>query len=82
MKRATVLNANIRGVEKRMNKNGGQYLLVRYEEDGTGTPQTLVDKELDREPYYKRDTVMDLTISIDEGRNFTNIRIIDAKEVK
>lgn len=82
MKRATVLNANIRGVEKKTNKNGGQYLLVRYEEDGTGAPQTLVDKELDREPYYKRDKIMDLTISIDEGRNFTNIRIIEAKEVK
>lgn len=81
MKRAMVLNANIRGVERKTNRNGGQYLLVRYEEDGTGAPQTLVDKELDREPYYKRDTVMNLMISIDEGRNFTTIRIIDAKEV-
>ena len=79
MKRALVQNANIRGVERKQGKNGNEYLLVRYEEDGTGAPQTLVDKDLDREPYYTRDTVMDLMISIDEGRQFTTIRIIDAK---
>lgn len=82
MKRALIPNANIRGVEKKSNQKGGQYLLVRYEEDGTGAPQTIVDKDLEREPYYKRDKIMDLTITIDEGKNYTTIRVIDAKEVK
>lgn len=79
--KAVVQNANIRGHEVKTNKNGGKYVLVRYE-DETGKPETLVDKELDRADYYVRDKTMDLYIDIDQGRNFTTIRIIDAKEVK
>lgn len=79
--KALVNNANIRGCEVKTNKSGGKYILVRYEEDGTGAPQTLVDKDMDRVDYYKRDKVMNLVIDIDQGRQFTNIRIIDAKEV-
>lgn len=80
--RATVLNANIRGCEVKENKNGGKYVLVRYEEDGTGAPCTVVDKNMDNVEYYKRDTNMNLTLDIDVGRNFTNIRVIDAKVVQ
>lgn len=76
--KATIHNANIRGCERKTNKNGGEYLLVRFEEEN-GQPQTIVDKELSRQDYYKRDTNMDLMIDIDQGRNFTTIRVIDAK---
>lgn len=79
--KAVVQNALIRGHEIKTNKNGGQYVLVRYE-DETGKPETLVDKALDRAQYYVRDKVMNLFIDIDNGRNFTTIRIIDAEEVK
>ena len=41
--KAVVKNALIRGHEVKTNKNGGQYVLVRYE-DETGKPETLVDK--------------------------------------
>jgi hypothetical protein len=78
--KAVVQKALIRGHEVKTNKNGGQYVLVRYE-DETGKPETLVDKELDRAQYYTRDKVMDLYLDIDQGRNFTTIRIIDAREV-
>lgn len=77
--KATIQNANIRGCEKKTNKSGGEYLLVRYEEDGTGVQQQLVDKDISRMQYYKRDSNMILTIDIDQGRQYTNIRIIDAK---
>lgn len=79
--KAVIHNANIRGHEVKTNKNGGQYVLVRYE-DETGKPETLVDKDLSRADYYVRDKNMDLYIDIDQGRNFTTIRIIDAREVK
>ena len=79
--KAVVQNANIRGHEVKTNKNGGKYVLVRYE-DETGKPETLVDKELDRADYYVRDKTMDLYIDIDKARNYPTIRIIDAKEVK
>ena len=79
--RAKILNANIRGHEVKTNAKGGQYVLVRYEEDGTGAPQTIVDNDLSRADYYTRDKVMDLTINIDQGRQFTTIRVIEAKEV-
>lgn len=78
--KAVVKNALIRGHEVKENKNGGKYVLVRYE-DETGKPEQLVDKNIDRAKYYMRDKVMDLFIDIDVGRNFTNIRIIDAREV-
>lgn len=75
--KAKIENANIRGCEKRQNKKGEDYLLVRFE-DETGAPCEMVDKEIDRQQYYKRNTDMDLYIDIDMGR-FTTIRIIDAK---
>lgn len=79
--RATIEKACIRGHEIKTNAKGGQYVLVRYEEDGTGAPMTIVDKDLDRANYYTRDKIMNLHIDIDQGRNFTTIRVIDAKEV-
>lgn len=79
--KAVIHNANIRGHEVKTNKNGGQYVLVRYE-DETGKQETLVDKDMSRVDYYVRDNNMDLYIDIDQGRNFTTIRIIDAREVK
>ena len=78
--RAKVLRANIRGHEVKTNKKGEPFCLVRYEEDETGKPCELVDKDMDRADYYTRDKVMDLTLDIDIGRQFTTIRIIDAKE--
>ena len=77
--KAMVSKALIRGHEVKTNKNGGKYVLVRYE-DETGKQETLVDKDLDRAAYYIRDKVMDLYLDINQGRNYTTIRIIDAKE--
>lgn len=78
--KATVHNVNIRGCEPRENKKGEGYLLVRFE-DQTGAAHELVDKAMDRQKYYTRDKNMDLMIDIDQGRQYTTIRIIDATEV-
>ena len=72
--KAMIKEALIRGHEVKTNKNGGKYVLVRYE-DQTGKPETLVDKDIERAEYYTRDKVMDLYIDIDQGKNFTTIRI-------
>lgn len=79
--KAVVQNVNIRGCEARKNKADEGYLLVRFE-DEFGKPNELVDKDMDREKYYKRNTDMDLTIDIIITGKYTNIRIIDATEVK
>ena len=79
--KAMVSKALIRGHEVKTNKNGGKYVLVRYE-DETGKPETLVDKDVERAEYYTRDKAMDLYLDIDQGRQYTTIRIIDAKECK
>lgn len=76
---AVVTNVNIRGCEEKTNKNGEGYLLVRFE-DESGRPCELVDKDLSRKRYYKRDENMHLTISIDQGSKFTTIRIIEAEK--
>lgn len=74
---ATINNANIRGCEKKTGRKG-DYLIVRFE-DAQGRASELCDKDLEREPYYKRDTTGTLTIDIDEGKQYTTIRIIDFK---
>ena len=79
--RATILNANIRGHETCTNKKGEPYIKVRYEEDGTGKPCELIDKDMSRAESYTRDSDMDLLIDIDQGRQFTTIRIIEARLV-
>lgn len=78
--KAMICKALIRGHEVKTNKNGGKYVLVRYE-DETGKPETLVDKDVERADYYTRDKLMDLYIDIDQGRQFTTIRITEAKEI-
>lgn len=74
--RATISNVNIRGCEAKSGR-GGDYLLVRFE-DAYGKPSELVDKQMDRQPYYKRDTIGDLLIDIMIGK-YTTIRIVDFK---
>lgn len=77
--RAVIHSANIRGVEPKKNKKGEDYLLVRFEEDGTGKPCTVIDKDMGRKASYVRDAVVDIEIDIDEGRNFTTIRVMDVR---
>lgn len=77
--KAKIENVDIRGCEQKTSKKGGEYLLVRFE-DETGKPYELVDKDIDRKDYYKRGTIGDLWIDIDQGRQYTNIRVIDFKQ--
>lgn len=79
--RAIIHKANIRGCEPKKNKKNEDYLLVRFEEDGTGKPCTVVDKDMSRKPSYVRDKEVDIEIDIDEGRNFTTIRVVGVREV-
>lgn len=78
--KAVVQNVNIRGCEARANAKGEPYLLVRFE-DETGKAHELVDKDMERQAGYKRNTDMSLYIDIDQGRKYTTIRIIEAKIV-
>lgn len=75
--KAKIENVNIRGHEVKTNKNGEPYVIVRFE-DETGKAYELVDKDVERADFYKRNTDMDLTVTIDIGK-YTTIRIIDAK---
>lgn len=74
--KAKIENVNIRGHETKTNKNGEPYVIVRFE-DETGKAYELVDKDVERADFYKRNTDMDLTVTIDIGK-YTTIRIIDA----
>lgn len=79
--KAVVQRATIRGCEEMTNKAGGKYLLVHYDTETDFNGSELVDKDMERAPYYKRGAVMDLYIEITIGK-YTNIRIIDAREIK
>lgn len=69
-------DAEIRGCERRANKKGEDYLLVRFE-DENGRANELVDKVVDREACYKRGTQGKLVIEVDQGAKYTSIRIVD-----
>ena len=75
--KAIIENVNIRGHEVKTNKNGEPYVIVRFE-DETGKAYELVDKDVERADFYKRNTDMELTVTIDIGK-YTTIRIVDAK---
>ena len=73
-----VENVNIRGAELRTSKNGNsQYLIVRFE-DETGRAQELIDRDLERQEFYKRDTQGNLVVNVDIGK-FANLAIVDFK---
>lgn len=80
--KAVVRNACIRGCQKGTNKQGGEYLLVNFE-DETGLQSQLVDNDVSREQYYKRNNEGDLYVQIKESSGksgfFTSARIIDFK---
>lgn len=75
--KAIVENVNIRGCEPKENKKGEPYLLVRFE-DKFGKPCEMVDKDMSRQQYYKRNADGTLTIDIEVGK-YTTLRIIDFK---
>ena len=75
--KAIVQDVNIRGCEAKTNAKGEGYLIVRFE-DITGKPEEVIDKNMTRQNYYKRDTVGDLIIDIQIGK-WTNIRVVDFK---
>lgn len=76
--KAQINDVCIRGCERGTNKKGEPYLLVRFE-DSTGKAEEIVDKDMSREQYYKRDTRGTLYIDI-VVRKYTNIRVIDFKQ--
>jgi len=71
---------NIRGCQPGVNKKGESYLLVRLE-DESGAPYELIDKDMERQQHYKRNTDMDLTLDISVRGKYTTLRIIDAKVI-
>ena len=75
--KAIINDVDIRGVEKKNNAKGEPYLIVRFE-DCTGKPCDVCDKDISREPYYKKGTVGDIYVNIETGK-FTNIRVVDFK---
>jgi len=78
--KAVIHNINIRGCEPKENAKGEPYLLVRFE-DETGKACELVDKDIERQPYYRRNAEGTLTIDISIGK-YTTIRIVDFREAK
>jgi len=76
-----IKNVNIRGCEVRTSKKTGEdYLLVRLE-DETGAPAELLDHDVERKNFYKRNVDGDLTVRVTIGR-YTNVEIVDFKAYK
>lgn len=77
--KAIVKDVEIRGHEvKHSAKTDKDYIVVRFEDD-TGMSQELVDRDMEREPYYTRGVRGDLYIDIRTGK-FTSIEIKDFKK--
>lgn len=60
-------NIEIRGHEVKDSKKGGQFMVIRFE-DEAGRSYEIVDRDMDNEPYYKRGTVGDFFADLTMGR--------------
>lgn len=69
----------IRGHEvKTSKKDGKPYMVVRYE-DQTGKSFEILDRDMDREQFYKRGTLGSFYAEVDIGRNFSSVRVSEFK---
>lgn len=73
-------NIEIRGHEvKQSKKDGSEYMIVRFE-DETGKSHEIIDRDMEREQYYKRGTVGDLYADLDIGRSFTRFAVSEFRQ--
>jgi len=70
-------NIEVRGCERKTSKAGNDYLVIHCD-DEQGKRSDFMDKDLERESYYKRGTVGDLTLKLDIGK-YSNIEVVDFK---
>lgn len=74
-------NLEIRGKEEKKGKNGDMYLVVKFD-DETGERLEFIDRDADRFDFYKRGDCCDITVFVNNTRDFTNFTIIDMKILK
>lgn len=75
-----VENLEIRGKEKKDGKNG-EYLVVKFD-DEAGERLEFIDRDAERFGFYKRGDCCDITIYVNNTRDFTNFTIIDMEILK
>lgn len=74
-----VENVEIRGVEvKQSRTNGADYMIVRFE-DVTGRNHEIIDRDMERKPFYSRGVQGDLYADLDIGKTFTRFTVTDFK---
>lgn len=73
-------SVEIRGCEKKESKKegGGEYLVVRFE-DSTGKPYEILDRDVEREGFYKRGVQGDLYADLKMGKDWARLNVIDFK---
>lgn len=72
---AIVKNVEIRGCQKKKSQKGVDYLVILCD-DEQGNRSEFMDKDLEREPYYKRGAVGDFTLKLNIGK-YANVEVID-----
>ncbi len=70
-------NIEVRGCERKTSKAGNDYLVVHCD-DEQGRRSDFMDKDMEREKYYKRGTIGDMTLALDIGK-YANVEVIDFK---
>lgn len=74
---ATIENIEVRGCEKKTSKAGKDYLIIHVD-DEQGNRSDFMDRDLEREEFYKRGTVGNLKVRLDIGK-YSNIEVLDFK---
>lgn len=72
---AIVKNIEIRGCEKKTSAKGKDYLIISCD-DEQGKRSEFMDRDLEREQFYKRGTIGDFTLKLDIGK-YANVEVID-----
>lgn len=59
---------------KQSKKDGSDYMVMRFE-DSTGEAHEIVDRDMSRQPFYKRGTQGDLYCTLDIAKAFTRFEV-------
>ena len=79
--KTTVNNLEFRGLEiKQSKKDDSEYMIVKFDDEAAERLE-FIDRDMDNKPFYKRATWYDVMLEINITKNFTNVKLIDVKEV-
>lgn len=79
--KAKIEHLEFRGLEvKESKKDNSEYMIVKFDNDEANRVE-LIDRDMERKPFYKRGSYYDVLLDINHARDYTNFKLIDVTEL-